>query len=166
MDFDADCHYFGQLVDRLRRNERIGAWDVVELLWLQALWHDRPAMWQDRQVWLHGDATPANILFGHGLDVAAIDLERTKRDDRMFDVGRVAGEIQHAFMTRDVRLRSGNQGVPGLRAQLHHHRSPGPVGDSRREMPTRPGELRAILAAMISKPAYAARDRWDVTGRC
>ena len=55
-------------------------------------------MWQDRQVWLHGDATPANFLFGHGMDVAAIDLERMKRGDRMFDVGRVAGELQHAFM--------------------------------------------------------------------
>ena len=55
-------------------------------------------MWADQQVWLHGDATPANFLFGHGLDVAAIDLERAKRGDRMFDVGRVAGEIQHAFM--------------------------------------------------------------------
>jgi hypothetical protein len=30
--------------------------------------------------------------------VAAIDLERMKRGDRMFDVGRVAGELQHAFM--------------------------------------------------------------------
>ena len=55
-------------------------------------------MWQDQQVWLHGDATPANFLFGHGLDAAAIDLERMKRGDRMFDVGRVAGELQHAFM--------------------------------------------------------------------
>jgi len=55
-------------------------------------------MWQDRQVWLHGDATPANFLFGHGMDVAAIDLERMKRGDRVFDVGRVAGELQHAFM--------------------------------------------------------------------
>src|SRR5262249_6423113 len=40
----------------------------------------------------------ANFLFGDGLDVAAIDLERMKRGDRMFDVGRVAGELQHAFM--------------------------------------------------------------------
>ena len=55
-------------------------------------------MWQDQQVWLHGDATPANFLFGDGMDVAAIDLERMKRGDRMFDIGRVAGELQHAFM--------------------------------------------------------------------
>lgn len=105
IDFDIDCRYFGRLVDRLRRRHRIGAWDVDELLWLQDLWRDRPAMWQDRQVWLHGDATPANFLFGHGLDVAAIDLERMKRGDRMFDVGRVAGEIQHAFMATTGQIR-------------------------------------------------------------
>ena len=79
---------------------RIGQWDVDELSWLRDCWRDRPRMWQDRQVWLHGDATPANFLFGHGMDVAAIDLERMKRGDRMFDVGRVAGELQHAFMAR------------------------------------------------------------------
>jgi aminoglycoside phosphotransferase (APT) family kinase protein len=65
---------------------------------LRDQWRDRPLMWQDQQVWLHGDATPANFLFGDDLDVAAIDLERMKRGDRMFDVGRVAGELQHAFM--------------------------------------------------------------------
>lgn len=98
VDFGDDCHYFDQLVGKLHRIQRIGQWDVDELLWLQALWQERPAMWQDREVWLHGDATPANFLFGHGLDVAAIDLERMRRGDRMFDVGRVAGELQHAFM--------------------------------------------------------------------
>jgi aminoglycoside phosphotransferase (APT) family kinase protein len=99
VDFDTDCAYFAQLVGKLDSQRLIGGWDVDELLWLQERWHDRSAMWQDRQVWLHGDATPANFLFGHGLDVAAIDLERMKRGDRMFDVGRVAGEIQHAFMS-------------------------------------------------------------------
>jgi hypothetical protein len=33
------------------------------------------------------------------MDVTAVDLERMKRGDRMFDVGRVAGELQHAFMS-------------------------------------------------------------------
>ena len=77
---------------------RIGSEDADELSWLRDRWRERPLMWQDQQVWLHGDATPANFLFGDGMDVAAIDLERMKRGDRMFDVGRVAGELQHAFM--------------------------------------------------------------------
>jgi aminoglycoside phosphotransferase (APT) family kinase protein len=98
VDFEPDCRYLDTLVGRLSKRGRIGQWDVDELCWLRDLWRDRPQMWQDRQVWLHGDATPANFLFGHGLDVAAIDLERMKRGDRMFDVGRVAGELQHTFM--------------------------------------------------------------------
>jgi hypothetical protein len=99
VDFETDCRYFDSLVGRLRRRHRIGQWDADELLWLRDRWRERPQMWQDQQVWLHGDATPANFLFGHGMDVAAIDLERMKRGDRMFDVGRVAGELQHAFMS-------------------------------------------------------------------
>ena len=98
VDFDPDCRYFDRVVGRLKRADRIGQWDVEELSWLRDCWRDRPQMWQDRQVWLHGDATPANFLFGRDMDVAAIDLERMKRGDRMFDVGRVAGELQHAFM--------------------------------------------------------------------
>jgi aminoglycoside phosphotransferase (APT) family kinase protein len=98
VDFGPDCRYFDTLVGRLVKAHRIGPPDVDELSSLRDRWRDRPEMWQDQQVWLHGDATPANFLFGRGLDVAAIDLERMKRGDRVFDVGRVAGELQHAFM--------------------------------------------------------------------
>jgi aminoglycoside phosphotransferase (APT) family kinase protein len=98
VNFDPECRYFDTIVGRLREAHRIGRRDIDELSGLRDRWRERPQMWQDRQVWLHGDATPANFLFGHGMDVAAIDLERMKRGDRMFDVGRVAGELQHAFM--------------------------------------------------------------------
>jgi len=104
VDFDPDCRYFDTVVGRLRKARRIGPRDADELSGQRDRWRDRPQMWQDRQVWLHGDATPANFLFGHGIDVAAIDLERMKRGDRMFDLGRGAGELQHAFM-RDCRDR-------------------------------------------------------------
>jgi hypothetical protein len=98
VDFDPDCRYFDTIVGTLTKAGRIGQGDADTLSRLRDTWRDRPQMWADRQVWLHGDATPANFLFGHGMDVAAIDLERMKRGDRMFDVGRVAGELQHAFM--------------------------------------------------------------------
>ncbi len=55
-------------------------------------------MWDDRQVLVHSDVTPANILFGDGLWVIVIDLERLKLADRVFDLGRVVGELQHFFM--------------------------------------------------------------------
>ncbi len=98
VDFGADCGYFDTVAGRLRKARRVGSHDFAELSRLRDRWRDQPRMWQDQQVWLHGDATPANFLFGEGLDVAAIDLERMKRGDRMFDIGRVAGELQHAFM--------------------------------------------------------------------
>jgi len=47
---------------------------------------------------VHGEATPSNLLFGRGLSVIAIDLERMKRADRVFDLGRIAGELQHYFL--------------------------------------------------------------------
>lgn len=105
VNFDSDTSYFGRLIRSLRKRHRMGEWDAAELLWLSDCWRDRPRMWQDQEVWLHGDATPANFLFGHGLDAAAIDLERMKRGDRMFDLGRVAGELQHSFM-----LATGDRG--------------------------------------------------------
>lgn len=98
VDFNFDCDYFDTVVGQLARRGRIGKWDVEEFSWLRDQWRGRPDMWQDRQVWLHGDATPANFMFGGGLDVGAIDLERMKRGDRAFDLGRVVGELQHAFM--------------------------------------------------------------------
>jgi aminoglycoside phosphotransferase (APT) family kinase protein len=98
VDFEADCRYFDKVTARLRKSHRIAADEADQLHRRRDRWCDWRQMWQDRQVWLHGDATPANFLFGDGLDVAAIDLERMKRGDRMFDVGRVAGELQHSFM--------------------------------------------------------------------
>jgi aminoglycoside phosphotransferase (APT) family kinase protein len=98
VDFDPECRYLDRLVERLQNAHRIGQQDIDEITYLRDRWRDQPKMWQDRQVWLHGDATPANFLFGKGMDVAAIDLERMKRGDRMFDVGRAAGELMHAFM--------------------------------------------------------------------
>ena len=55
-------------------------------------------MWEDQKVIVHGDATPENFMFGNGLSVIAFDLERTKRADRVFDTGRIAGELKHFFM--------------------------------------------------------------------
>ena len=61
-------------------------------------------MWEDCQVFVHGDATPDNFLFGDGLAVISFDLERLKRADRVFDTGRVAAELMHFFL-----LMTGNK---------------------------------------------------------
>jgi hypothetical protein len=37
-------------------------------------------------------------MFGQGLKVITFDLERSKLADRVFDIGRIAGELKHFFM--------------------------------------------------------------------
>lgn len=98
VDFQQDCAYLDRLVQKLRVKQLIGGWDADELYWLRDLWRKKPRMWEDNEVFVHGDATPSNLLFGRGLSVIAIDLERMKRADRVFDLGRIAGELQHYFL--------------------------------------------------------------------
>jgi aminoglycoside phosphotransferase (APT) family kinase protein len=98
VDFGIECEYFDTVVRTLLEYGRIEQRDADEFSWLRQSWQDRPRMWQDQQVWLHGDVTPGNFLFGTELRVGAIDLERMRRGDRAFDVGRLVGELQHAFM--------------------------------------------------------------------
>src|SRR6202451_2346253 len=82
VDFGPECRYFDTILARLRKAQRIGPRDAAELSGLRDRWRERPRMWQDRQVWLHGDATPPNFLFGHGMGVAAVHLGGGKRGAR------------------------------------------------------------------------------------
>lgn len=98
VDFHQDCAYMDILIERLVAIAVITADDVGELHGLREQWRNQPRMWQDRQVFVHGDATPDNFMFGAGLEVMTFDLERSKRADRVFDTGRIAGELKHFFM--------------------------------------------------------------------
>jgi Phosphotransferase enzyme family len=98
VDFAEDCSYFDRVMDRLKNWGHIGWHEAQEFYQMKDRWRDRGDMWEDHQVLVHGDVTPSNILFGDGLWVIAIDLERMKPADRVFDIGRVAGEIKHFFM--------------------------------------------------------------------
>jgi serine/threonine protein kinase len=98
VDFTEDCSYFDRIMERLKNWGHTGGDEAQELYQLKDRWRQRAEMWEDQQVLVHGDVTPSNILFGDGLWVIAIDLERMKPADRVFDIGRVAGEIKHFFM--------------------------------------------------------------------
>jgi hypothetical protein len=98
VDFARECTYFEEITQQLRGWGHIGWEESQELIRLRDRWRDNGSMWEDQQVLVHGDLTPTNILFGDGLWVIVIDLERMKPADRVFDVGRVAAEIKHFFM--------------------------------------------------------------------
>ena len=96
--FHEDCDYMDSLIDKLREIWAICGDEARELYWLRDQWRNQPRMWEDQKVLVHGDATPENFMFGNGLEVVAFDLERTRRADRVFDTGRIAGELKHFFM--------------------------------------------------------------------
>ena len=98
VNFHEDCTYLNHIVHKLARKHHISPAEEEELYWLRDRWREQPRIWEDQQVLVHGDATPSNFLFGCGLEVFAIDLENMKRADRVFDVGRIAGELQHFFL--------------------------------------------------------------------
>lgn len=98
VDFGKDCLYFDRIITQLTAFGRIGWKEAQEFCQLKNQWNGKACMWEDRQVLVHSDVTPANILFGDELWVIVIDLERMKSADRVFDVGRVVGELQHFFI--------------------------------------------------------------------
>lgn len=97
VDFHHSQEYLGQLIKSLVEKRGMGPEHGEELWYLGQTWAARSHVWEDRRVLVHGDATPSNFLFGRGLDVMVIDLERMKWADRVFDVGRLCGELKHFF---------------------------------------------------------------------
>jgi Ser/Thr protein kinase RdoA (MazF antagonist) len=89
-----------QYLDKLRRQLReaglLSGEDQAHLAAEREEWALRLSRFPDGRVVLHGDATPTNFLFPNGRAVA-LDLERMRLGDRLFDLSWVAGEIKHAW---------------------------------------------------------------------
>jgi aminoglycoside phosphotransferase (APT) family kinase protein len=98
VNFENDCKYLDKLIATLLQLGAISQDSIASLYILRDAWRRQTKMWEDSQVLVHGDATPDNFLFGKGLEVVTFDLERLKRADRVFDLGRVAGELKHFFL--------------------------------------------------------------------
>jgi hypothetical protein len=93
--------------------------DETALAAERAAWEGRLAQFPDRQVLVHGDATPTNFLFpDHGgrggppHRAVALDLERLQPADRLFDRSWVVGELKHAWGWRTGRA-DGAEGAIG-----------------------------------------------------
>lgn len=98
VNFYENIEYAHSLIGKVKR---YGMTDAAnELYFLVEQWKNQPQMWEDASVLVHGDATPANFMCGDGLNVIGLDLERLHRTDRVFDTGRIAGELAHFFLAQ------------------------------------------------------------------
>ena len=88
--------YFHKLKGQLRALELISPEEKGLLAEEGRAWEARLAAFPDHQILLHGDATPTNFLFPDGRALA-VDLERLRAGDRLFDLSWVTGELRHAW---------------------------------------------------------------------
>jgi hypothetical protein len=98
VDFSHLCDYTGRLIESLVQKRGMDRSEANELYDLRENWRNRSCMWEDRRVIVHGDATPSNFKVGPGREVMVFDLERMSWADRVFDLGRLAGELKHYFL--------------------------------------------------------------------
>ncbi|MCL4502680.1 MAG: aminoglycoside phosphotransferase family protein [Deltaproteobacteria bacterium] len=98
--------YLDKLMQQLQGVGLLTADDQAALAAERSYWEIRLAQFSDRQVLVHGDATPTNFLFpDHGGPpprgrAVALDLERLRFADRLWDLSWVAGELRHAWAWR------------------------------------------------------------------
>jgi len=97
VDFQDTYEYAGRLIESLVQKRGMDRSEADEIYRLREAWRGRRCMWEDRRVLVHGDATPANFEFGPGREVLIFDLERMNWADRVFDLGRLVGELKHFF---------------------------------------------------------------------
>jgi hypothetical protein len=88
--------YLDKLLGQLSGAGALAPEEQADLAREGKLWAARFAAYPDSQVLVHGDATPTNFLFPDGRAVA-LDLERLRVADRLFDLSWVAGELKHAW---------------------------------------------------------------------
>lgn len=110
--------YFHKLRTQLQAMGLLSPEDLDFLEEESRAWEDRFGAYADDQVVLHGDATPTNFLFPDGR-VVAVDLERLRAGDRLFDLSWVAGELRHAWGWRGRNFEDSEGVIQGfLRAYL------------------------------------------------
>lgn len=96
VDFSSACKYMKKVIRQckslLKEEETSYFMECCEN------WKNKPEMWEDCQVWVHGDATPENFMFSGEDALETFDMERCMYADRVFDIGRIAGELKHFFL--------------------------------------------------------------------
>ncbi|MFZ5448105.1 MAG: phosphotransferase family protein [Thermodesulfobacteriota bacterium] len=93
---DPALSYLDKLVGQLQGAGLLNREDSQALKDERTFWAARVRAFSDEQVLVHGDATPTNFLFPNGRAVA-LDLEKLRFGDRLWDLSWVAGELKHAW---------------------------------------------------------------------
>jgi aminoglycoside phosphotransferase len=101
--------YLDKVVSQLLEAGLLTREDWQALAHERDAWEERFQDFSDRQVLIHGDATPTNFLFPNGRAVA-LDLERLRACDRLWDLSWMAGELKHAWGWRTSDF-SGSEGA-------------------------------------------------------
>jgi len=97
VDFGLFANMMRQRLDFIQSQGLLSEEEKKKFLVQIEKWCGVTQMWENREVVVHGDATPTNFLFNDG-SVKAIDLERMRTADKVYDLGMVAGELKHNFM--------------------------------------------------------------------
>jgi len=98
VSLDMPRSYLQHLLDRLSRGPLCTFQrEVIEQC--ASSWWERNDLLQDKEVIIHGDATPTNFIF-KDRKVVGIDAEKTKWADRCWDLGFIAAELKHHFIWR------------------------------------------------------------------
>ncbi len=100
VELDPINAYYEKVLKKLCKQEIISSPDTNAFLKLIDKWLTRALLRKGKKVIVHGDATPTNFIFAPTREVVAIDLERMKNADPVFDIGMVCGEIKHAYLWR------------------------------------------------------------------
>jgi len=99
-NFSNSLDYLHKIVHSLAQKGLIGAQSFSNFVSLCGEWEQAAEMWSDVSVVVHGDATPTNFIFHPDGGVTAIDLERMRASDRVYDIGMLAAELKHHFAWR------------------------------------------------------------------
>jgi aminoglycoside phosphotransferase len=118
-------------------------------------WVERCQDFSDRQVFIHGDATPTNFLFPNGRAVA-LDLERLRLGDRLWDLSWVAGELKHAWGWRTADF-SGSEAAIGHFFRMYRAAAGLDPALTRRLFSLNPFYM-ALAELRIARNLYLTRD--------
>ncbi len=102
--------YMLKLVRQLNQRGLLSSADRATLMAEAFAWERLFPLWPDHEVLIHGDATPTNFLFPDCRAVA-VDLERLRLADRLWDLSWVAGELKHAWGWRSQNFAASEPAI-------------------------------------------------------